>query len=212
MSTFTRATSRPLLDQKARHPAGFFYAFRVIRKYLLPIPALRSRLVQVKLLGVAVILMKTEAGLLVMKDRSVAMSPRQRSAFILFDGKRTLDGVLAATAATGVSRADVERLVALGLLCDPAVRAGSPEPFHADTVPAALAAQEQPERPPQQRYADAYPIAIQLTSGMGLRGLRLNQAVEGACSYEQLLALAPKIREAVGPEKFLPLGLALHDA
>ncbi len=160
------------------------------------------------------ILVKTETGLQVMKDRSVALGPRQRSAFILFDGKRTLDDVLAATAAMGVSRADIEQLLVLGLLCDRSARAGAPGPaaLYPDTVPAALV--ELPEhasRPPQQRYADAYPIAIQLTSALGLRGFRLNLAVEGAGSYEQLAALAPKIREAVGPEKYLPLGLALHD-
>ena len=160
------------------------------------------------------ILVKTETGLQVMKDRSVALSPRQRSAFILFDGKRRLDEVLASTIAMGITRADVEQLLALGLLCDPSVRSGpAQQPFYPDTMPAALV--ELPEhssRPPQQRYADAYPIAIQLTSAMGLRGVRLNLAVEGAGSYEQLAALAPKIREAVGPEKFLPLALALHDA
>ena len=159
------------------------------------------------------ILMKTETGVQVMKDRSVTLNPKQRSAFILFDGKRTLDQVLAATAAMGISRADIEQLVSLGLLCDPAVRSGAAEPFHADTIPAALAGlPEAPARPPQQRYADAYPIALQLTTSMGVRGLRLHLAVEGAGSYEQLAALAPRIREAVGPERFLPLALALHDA
>ena len=40
------------------------------------------------------------------------------------------------------------------------------------------------------------PIATQLTAALGLRGFRLNLAVEGATSYEQLAAqLAPKIRE-----------------
>ncbi|MFC5497456.1 hypothetical protein ACFPOE_07915 [Caenimonas terrae] len=158
--------------------------------------------------------MKTETGLRVMKDRSVALSPRQRSAFILFDGKRTLDDVLDATAAIGIDRADIEQLVAIGLLSDPEVRAGLPSPqSYPDTMPAALVdLPEHSSRPPQQRYADAYPIAIQLTAAMGLKGFRLNLAVEGACSYEQLAALAPRIREAVGPDKFLPLALALHDA
>jgi len=45
-----------------------------------------------------------------------------------------------------------------------------------------------------------------------LRGCRLNLAVEGAGSFEQLAALVPRIREAVGAEKFVPLALALHDA
>ena len=161
-----------------------------------------------------VILVKTETGLRVMKDRSVALTPRQRSAFILFDGKRTMDDVLDATAAMGITRSDIEQLLALGLLADPSVRSGAPaQPYYPDTMPAELV--ELPEhssRPPQQRYADAYPIAIQLTAAMGLKGFRLNLAVEGAASYEELAALAPRIREAVGPEKFLPLALALHDS
>jgi hypothetical protein len=154
-----------------------------------------------------VTLVKTEAGMQVMKDRSVALSPRQRAAFILFDGKRTRDDVLAATAAVGVRDEDLEQLLVLGLLADAAQR-HSP-----DTVPMGLGELLPPaSRPPQQRYAEAYPIALQLTSGMGLRGSGLNLAVEAATGYEQLAALGPKIREAVGPEKYLPLALALHDA
>ena len=34
---------------------------------------------------------KTETGQQVVKDRSVPLTPRQRSAFILFDGKRTVE-------------------------------------------------------------------------------------------------------------------------
>lgn len=155
------------------------------------------------------ILIKTEAGLQVLKDRSVALSQRQRSAFILFDGKRTVDDVLAATAAIGVQLQEVEQLVTLGLLAD---REATIALQQADTIPATLTEPPEPVRPAQQRYSDAYPIAIQLTSAMGLRGFRLNLAVEGAGSFEQLAALAPRIREAVGAEKFMPLALALHDA
>lgn len=159
------------------------------------------------------IMVKTETGQRVLKDRSVALSPRQRSAFILFDGKRTPDEVLAQTAAMGVTRGDIERLLALGLLCDPAVREGAQDRFDADTIPAALAElPDKPARSRQQRYAEAYPIAMLLASGLGLRGFRLSMAVEACGGYEQLAALAPQIREAVGPEKYLPLGLALHDA
>jgi hypothetical protein len=159
-------------------------------------------------------LTKTDTGVQVMKDRSVALSPRQRSAFILFDGKRTLDDVLSATTAMGISRADIDQLVALGLLADLAAASGEPAPpAYPDTVPAALVdLPEAPAAPKQQRYADAYPIAIRLTSALGLRGFRLNLAVEGTSSYEQLLALAPKIREAVGPEKFLALARVLRDS
>ena len=61
-----------------------------------------------------------------------------------------------------------------------------------------------------ERYQDAYPIATALTANMGLRGFRLNLAVEGAGSYEKLLELSPKIREAVGDEKFARLDRALN--
>jgi hypothetical protein len=152
---------------------------------------------------------KTEIGLRVMKDRSVTLTPRQRSAFILFDGKRSRSEVKAATAPTGVTEEDIDKLFELGLLADTV-----PEPDAqqvADAAAATEAAEQHRERTPQQRYADAYPIATQLTAGLGLRGLRLNLAVEAATSYEALRELAPKIREAVGPGKFAALSHALED-
>jgi 3-oxoacyl-ACP reductase-like protein len=63
----------------------------------------------------------------------------------------------------------------------------------------------------QQRYKDAYPIATQLTGSLGLMGFRLNLQVEGTTSYEDLVALAPKIRAAVGAEKAAALDRALKD-
>ncbi|MBC5766167.1 hypothetical protein [Ramlibacter albus] len=152
---------------------------------------------------------KTEAGQRVLKDRSVALTPRQRSALILFDGKRTVEDVLAATAAAGVTREDTDKLLELGLIADVA-----PDRTRAEAA-AAVAQQEAVERhkhrTPQERYAEAYPIATALTAGLGLRGFRLNLAVEAATSYEDLLAVAPKIRDAVGDEKFRPLDNALND-
>ena len=62
----------------------------------------------------------------------------------------------------------------------------------------------------QARYSKAYPIAIRLTAALGLRGFRLNLAVEGAGNLDKLKELAPKIKEAVGPEKFLELENALY--
>lgn len=151
-------------------------------------------------------LSKTETGQQVLKDRSIALTPRQRSVFILVDGKRTADQLLAATAAAGVTREDIDKLVELGLAQDM-------EP--AATIPAELDGQEPvagaAQRTPQQRYAQAYPIATRLTSELGLRGFRLNLAVEGATSYVALVGLAPKIREAVGPERFQALDNALND-
>ena len=159
------------------------------------------------------ILVKTQAGQQVMKDRSVPLSPRQRSAFILFDGKRSVDDVLAA--GTGIAREDVEQMVALGVLApaggEPA-SAAAPESVTPAIAPAAAAAPVAGSgRSGQQRYKDAYPIATQLTGSLGLMGFRLNLQVEGTTSYEDLVALAPKIRAAVGPEKAAALDRALND-
>jgi hypothetical protein len=152
---------------------------------------------------------KTQTGQQVLKDRSIPLTPRQRSALILFDGRRTVDEVLAATATTGVTREDIQRLLDLKLIEDVA-----PDRTAAE-VAAVQAAHDADERhkhrSAQERYAEAYPIATALTAGLGLRGFRLNLAVEAATSFEELLAVAPKIREAVGEEKFKPLDKALND-
>ncbi|SEF28606.1 hypothetical protein ABL840_26445 [Variovorax sp. NFACC27] len=148
------------------------------------------------------ILVKTEAGHQALKDRSVPLSPRQRSAFILFDGKRSVDDVLAA--GMGIVREDIDQMVALGVL-EPV--AGSATPSAESAAPV----QGSSGRSKQQRYKDAYPIATQLTGGLGLKGFRLNLQVEAATGYDDLLALAPKIRAAVGAEKAAPLDKALND-
>lgn len=155
-------------------------------------------------------LVKTEIGQKVFKDRSVQLSPRQRSAFIIFDGKRTIDDVLAATTGLGLTSADIDQMVELGLLAPLTVVA---EPV-VSTVPT-----ENEAKPlggmveledAQSRYAKAYPLATQLTATLGLRGFRLNLAVEAVGSYSQLVALFPKIREAVGVEKSMELERVLR--
>jgi hypothetical protein len=175
----------------------------------------------------AMILVKTEAGQQMFKDRSVRLTPRQRSAFILFDGRRSVSEVL--EAGMGIARADIDQMVELGLLGQVG---GSADAANAETVAIPLtpapasarsgdmrALRSQPEisalsvapveRSNQQRYKDAYPIATQLTGSLGLRGFRLNLSVEGSSSYEDLLALAPKIRAAVGADKAVALDRAL---
>lgn len=150
------------------------------------------------------ILVKTETGQQVLKDRSVPLSPRQRTAFILFDGKRSVDDVIAAGA--GIAREDIDQMVALGLLSPLGGTVAETPASSPEGAPKAGSG-----RSSQQRYTDAYPIATRLTASLGLKGVRLNLQVEGAGGYEDLVALAPKIRAAVGAEKAEPLDRALYD-
>lgn len=142
---------------------------------------------------------KTEAGQQAFKQRSPLLSARQRSLFILFDGAKTLEQVLAATAGIGVTPADADHLLAQGFLAAAVPAAAAPA---ADGLAA---------RTPQQRYTDAYPVATRLTASLGLRGFRLNLAVEAAQGHEDLLALLPRIQEALGPQACLELERALKD-
>ena len=59
---------------------------------------------------------KTSTGQQVLKDRSIKLTPRQRAALILIDGRRSLADVLQATSAAGIARADLERLFELELV------------------------------------------------------------------------------------------------
>ena len=80
------------------------------------------------------VLVKTQAGQDAMKDRHGGLTSRQRSAFILFDGKRTLGEVLAATAAMGITQDDVQAMIEQGLL---APVGGGALPVAAVAAPAA---------------------------------------------------------------------------
>ena len=43
-----------------------------------------------------------------------------------------------------------------------------------------------------------------------MKGFRLNLSVEAAANFDDLVALAPKIRDAVGVDKFAPLDALIH--
>ena len=148
---------------------------------------------------------KTDLGLRVIQDKSIPLTQRQRAALILVDGKRSLRDLQAAMGAAGIAQPELDRLFELGLVQDP-----NPQATAAERA-AQEAAQRHKKRGSRERYAEAYPIATKLTASLGLRGFRLNLAVEAAGSYEDLLALAPRIREAVGPDRFAPLDDALND-
>ncbi len=143
-------------------------------------------------------LIKTETGQQAFKERSPLFSARQRTAFIMFDGHKTVEQVLAAAGGLGLSPEDVEHMVAHGFLAPAAGEAVLAEAKAVQDGAAQAVADSFKVHSAQDRYQQAKPLATKLTAALGLRGFRLNLAVESASGYEELLALLPKIREAVG--------------
>lgn len=165
---------------------------------------------------------KTEAGQTAFKTRSVELSSRQRSAFLLFDGKRTLAEVLKATTGLGITAPDIDDLVTKGLLAPltgagtaspPVVAVAVPATMNAGPVPAAAAPSDAhapaEQLTPTQRYQRAYPVATRITAQLGLRGFKLNLAVEAASGYDDLVALLPKIAISAGDKAAAELKRAL---
>jgi hypothetical protein len=122
----------------------------------------------------------------------------------------------------GITQADVQAMLEQGLLCAAegfsetvlaAAVAVSPDETPASVLEeaAAVESSQGSGRSDMERYQAAYPIAIQLTAGLGLRGFRLNLAVESARGYADLAALAPKMRDALGDAKYAALARALFD-
>jgi hypothetical protein len=142
-------------------------------------------------------LAKTDAGVRVLKNRQGGLTPRQRAALILFDGQRSLEDVLAATSAGGVTRADIERLLQMGLVAEQPPELRFPDSGLPGTA----------ER---ERYLQAYEFATELTAGLDGKWANLNLAVEAADSLEALQELAPRIRQAVGPTQFARLEALLR--
>lgn len=164
---------------------------------------------------------KTELGQAALQNRAIALTPRQRSVFIMFDGKRSVEDVIKATAGLGVTIEDVHHLVSSGLLAEVtqpveplanpvAATAIQPVAPAVNHVPTVSGKDGLPSHLDQAHYSRAYPIATRLTAGLGLRGFRLNLAVESAGSLGKLQELAPKIKEAVGSDKFRELEDALY--
>jgi hypothetical protein len=148
---------------------------------------------------------KTEAGQQAFKARSPLFSSRQRTAFIMFDGNKAAEQVVAAATALGVVMADIDHMVELGFLA-PAAGEATLAKAQADQVAAADAvAHSFIAHSAQDRYKEAKPLATKLTAGLGLRGFRLNLAVESASGFDELLALLPKIKEAVGAKACVEL-------
>lgn len=183
---------------------------------------------------------KTEAGQSALHNRASPLSRRQRSAFIMFDGRRSVADVLRLTVGLGVTEDDIAQMRRLAYLEEHEVVSGF---FSATPLPSTLPPSLYPEfaavslqsvdapapllsgpldvsnasvKTPtpaadaHASYLKAYPLATRLTAELGLRGFLLNLAVESCGSLEKLGELAPKIGAAVCPRKFRELEDALR--
>ena len=165
------------------------------------------------------IYVKSEMGALAIKDRrAVEITRAQRSALIMFDGRRPVRAVLDATSALGVSATDIDTLVSIGLLvpmADSLPLAEVVAPAAADGTGTAPTGAEPTPAPADEaeharRYRQAYALATQLTASLGLKGFKLNLAVEAAQGLEGLVELLPRLHAAVGDERLRPLKRALE--
>lgn len=141
---------------------------------------------------------KTETGQQAFKARSPLFSARQRTAFIMFDGQKTVEQVLAAAAGLGLTPDDVEHMVSHEFLAPAPGEAFLAEAHAVQAAVDQTSADSFKAHSAQDRYKEGKPMATKLTASLGLRGFRLNLAVESAGGYEELLALLPKIKEAAG--------------
>jgi len=144
---------------------------------------------------------KTDAGVRSLKDRRSGLSPRQRAALILIDGQRSVEDVLAVTSG-GISRADIDQLLEMGLVAELLTPPRPPRPAEEDFTDSSHAGWDQ--------YVRAYGIATELAAELGRKDIQLALAVEAAGTIAELDALAPRLREAVGPVKFARLEAALR--
>ena len=141
---------------------------------------------------------KTENGQQAFKARSPLFSARQRTAFIMFDGNKTVEQVVAGAAGLGLTTQDVTHMVEQGFLSPAPGEAQMAKAQAVQAMPQGAVEQSFKTHSAQDRYKEAKPLATKLTAGLGLRGFRLNLAVESASGFEDLLALLPRIRDAVG--------------
>jgi hypothetical protein len=157
---------------------------------------------------------KTELGQEVLKNRTVALSPRQRAMLIMADGSKDGAQLLALTAGMGTTIEDLTDLVVKGLIgtgqgaaaTKPSAPPAAPAPAAKPTAPAPVAPPpvavvDTPEvltevasaKPAD--YKTAYIAGLALTSGLGFRGFRLNMSMESASNVDEIKSLRPQLLE-----------------
>ena len=154
-------------------------------------------------------LIKTETGQQAFKLRSPLFSARQRTAYIMFDGNKTVEQVVAGAAGLGLTQEDVDHMMEQEFLMPAPGEAFLAEAQAQQVAADQAVANSFTMHSAQDRYKEAKPLATKLTASLGLRGFRLNLAVESAGGFDELLALLPKIKDAAGASACAELERAL---
>lgn len=163
------------------------------------------------------ILKKTDKGLEALRTRDPALPKHLRTAFILFDGNKSVGQVMSLLPTTSpalLELEDIMRMVQAGWLelLKPSFAPRVPAP----SAPVAATVRATPTAVSTstpaaaitnhgERYLQAYALLGVLTGEMGLRGFRLQMSVEKAADYHGLVALLPKLRTAIEPKKLRPV-------
>jgi hypothetical protein len=146
---------------------------------------------------------KTPAGQHAFTTRAPTLTSKLRIAYLMVDGARHRTDILTATAGMGVSKDDLDRLITLGYI-----------ETQATTALPVVEGRRADFSPEQQVviFMAAVKQATALTANMGLRGFRLNLAVESAQNLEELEALLPQMMAALGSDAVAPLQRLLSHA
>ncbi len=158
------------------------------------------------------IYVKTAAGRQALKERAETMPRKYHFPFLMCDGVRDSADILAASVQHGFTSVDLYQMVQLGFV--------EPMPTKVPTriapaIDPVQVASAPPGRPsPQQAsvFFDASKLATALSANLGLRGFRLNLAVQTANNLTDLDALLPQLEKALGAETVKPLADLLKTA
>ena len=152
------------------------------------------------------IYVKTAAGRQALKERSESMPRKFHFPFLMCDGVRDSAEILTASASHGFTSVDLYEMVQAGFIAPAATAAAT------SAASATAASAQAVTTQGAALFIEAEHLATSITAKLGLRGFRLNMAVERAGNLADLKALLPQIQEAAGVAAAKPLAGYLKNA
>jgi len=152
------------------------------------------------------IYVKTAAGRQALKERSESMPRKFHFPFLMCDGVRDSAEILTASASHGFTSVDLYEMVQAGFIAPAAATSAT------SAAPQAALSATTSNSQSTALFIEAEHLATSITAKLGLRGFRLNMAVERAGNLADLKALLPQIQEAAGMAAAKPLADYLKNA